>query len=119
VTAWRTTSIVKKGSIIRFGIYWVDLNPPGKGHEQHKHRPCVTVSPEAMHQTGMAVICPMTTRIRQWPFRICVNCNGKPNQIMVDQIRAVSLERFDAFIEVLNPNDVQRLKDLIFKMYAL
>ena len=38
---------------------------------------------------------------------------GKVNSIMVDQIRAVSLQRFDAFIEVLSANDIQRLQDII------
>jgi hypothetical protein len=36
---------------------------------------------------------------------------------MVDQIRSVSLQRFDAFIEVLGANDVQRLQDIIARMY--
>ena len=106
-------------SIVRFGVYWVDLDPPGKGHEQQKRRPCVVVSPDTMHQAQMAVVCPLTTTIWRWPFRIRVTCNGKPNEIMVDQIRAVSLERFDAFIEVLRANDIQRLKDLIARMYTM
>ena len=105
--------------IIRFGVYWVDLDPPGRGHEQQKRRPCVVVSPDAMHQTDMAVVCPLTSRIRPWPFRIQVTCNGNANTIMVDQIRAVSLQRFDAFIEVLGANDIQRLQDIIARMYTL
>jgi mRNA interferase MazF len=105
--------------IIRYGIYWVNLDPPGKGHEQQKRRPCVVISPEAMHQTQMAVICPLTTTIRHWPFRIGTNCNGKPGEIMVDQIRAVSLKRFNAFIEVLEANDIQKLKGIIARMYVV
>jgi len=38
---------------------------------------------------------------------------------MVDQIRAVSLERFDAFIEVLRGDFSQKLKDIIAKMYVV
>jgi mRNA interferase MazF len=105
--------------IIRYGVYWVDLNPPGEGHEQWKRRPCVVVSPVAMHQSQLAVVCPMTTQLRPWPFRLRVTCNGKANDIMVDQIRTVSLLRFDAFIEVLRPNAVQRLQDMIARMYTV
>jgi mRNA-degrading endonuclease toxin of MazEF toxin-antitoxin module len=72
-----------------------------------------------MLQTGMAVICPMTTKIRRWPFRLKVTCNGKPNEIMVDQIRAVSLVRVDAFIEVLGANDQQRVRDIIARMFTI
>ena len=93
--------------------YWVDLDPPGRGHEQRKRCPCVVVSPDAMHQTDMAVVRPLTSRIRPWPFRLQVTCNGNANSIMVDQIRAVSLQRFDVFIEVLGANDIQRLKTLL------
>ena len=73
-----------------------------------------------MHQGGMAVVCPMTTKLRpRWPFRLSVTCNEKSNDIMVDQIRAVSLERFDAFIETLGPNTVQRLQDVIARMFTV
>jgi mRNA interferase MazF len=106
------------GQIIRFGVYWVDLDPPGRGHEQQKRRPCVVVSPDAMHQSQMAVVCPMTTQLRPWPFRLRTTCNGNANDIMVDQIRAVSLSRFNAFIEILGMNDIQRLQDLIALMYT-
>jgi hypothetical protein len=47
------------------------------------------------------------------------NRNGSASDIMVDQIRAVSLERFDAFIEVLRGDISQRLKDIIARMYAV
>jgi mRNA-degrading endonuclease toxin of MazEF toxin-antitoxin module len=73
-----------------------------------------------MHQAQMAVTCPMTTKLRaRWPFRLRVTRNGKANDIMADQIRAVSLERFGAFIEVLAADDVQYLKDIIAQMYTV
>ena len=72
-----------------------------------------------MHQTDMAVVCPLTSRIRPWPFRLQVTCNGNANSIMVDQIREVSLQCFDAFIEALGANDIQRLQDIIARMYTL
>jgi mRNA interferase MazF len=106
-------------SILRYGIYWVHLDPPGKGHEQHKKRPCVVVSPNPMHKAPMAVICPITSTSRPWPFRLHIMCNGGSCDIMVDQIRAVSLQLFDAFIEVLGPNDIQRLQDTIARMYTV
>jgi mRNA interferase MazF len=110
---------VSIGQVIRYGIYWVDLDPPGKGHEQHSRRPCVVVSPTAMHRSKMTVVCPMTTRLRPWPFRLRVTCNGTLGEIMVDQIRAASFQRFDALIEVLAPKNVQLLRDLIARMYTV
>jgi mRNA interferase MazF len=106
---------------VAISLRWLTaVDPPGKGHEQHKKRPCVVVSPAAMHQTGMAVVCPMTSTIKpKWPYRLNVVVNGKSSDIMVDQIRAISLERFDAFIEVLRQDFSQKLKDIIARMYAV
>jgi mRNA interferase MazF len=106
---------------VAISLRWLTaVDPPGKGHEQHKKRPCVVVSPAAMHRTGMAVVCPMTSSIKpKWPYRLNVVVNGKSSDIMVDQIRAISLERFDAFIEVLREDFSQKLKDIIARMYAV
>ncbi|HEY0789734.1 MAG TPA: type II toxin-antitoxin system PemK/MazF family toxin [Chthoniobacterales bacterium] len=105
--------------VIRYGIYWVSLDPT-KGREIQKCRPCVVVSPDFMHQTNMAVVCPCTTAIHaRWAHRIQVNFNGRDNEVMPDQIRAVSLDRFDGYIGTLNPNAVTRLCDVIVKLYTL
>jgi mRNA-degrading endonuclease toxin of MazEF toxin-antitoxin module len=77
------------------------------------------VSPNDMHQTQMAVVCPMTSTLRHWPFRLRVTVNGKAHEIMVDQIRAVSLERFDAYVDTLSPNAAQHLQDIIARMYTV
>ena len=117
---WSTTIIrIEHPANYSVGVYWGDLDPPGRGHEQQKRRPCVVVSPVAMHQTNMAVVCPLTSTLRPWPFRLKVTCNGKANSIMVDQIRAVSLQRLDAFIKELSANDIQRLQDIIARMYTI
>jgi hypothetical protein len=38
---------------------------------------------------------------------------------MADQIRAASVTRSHAFIQILGANDIQRLKDIIARMYTL
>jgi mRNA interferase MazF len=104
--------------IIRYGIYWVDLRPV-VGHEVDKARPCVVVSPDPMHQTGMAVICPLTSTVRkQWAHRYQILLKGRECDIMADQIRAVSLRRFGRFIASLEPSDVQKLKSILLRLYV-
>lgn len=104
--------------IKRHEIYWVSLNP-GKGHEMQKTRPCVVVSPDAMHLAGMAVICPLTSKLHpQWAHRIEIVCNGEVNEIMVDQIRSVSLKRFRDYFGRLDEKDIQSLQDVISRMFA-
>lgn len=102
----------------RYEIHLVSLDPTA-GRETRKTRPCVVVSPDAMHPTGMAVVCPLTTSIHpQWAHRIQITCAAKPAEIMADQIRAVSLERFIKRIDTLSTDDAQTLRDLLALLYA-
>jgi mRNA interferase MazF len=102
----------------RYEIHLVSLDPAA-GRETRKTRPCVVVSPNAMHRTGMAVVCPLTTSLHpQWAHRLQIICASKTAEIMADQIRAVSLERFAKRIDTLNAADAEALRDLIALLYA-
>ena len=80
----------------------------------------MVISPEVMHQTGMAVVCPCTTSLHpRWPYRIPVNFSGRDQEIMPDQIRAVSLERFDGYVCALPPNAITRLREVIARLYTV
>jgi mRNA interferase MazF len=62
----------------------------------------------------MAVVCPLTTTLHpQWAHRLQITCASKAAEIMVDQIRAVSLERFVKRIDTLTASDAEALRDLI------
>ena len=53
----------------RLEVYLVDLEPT-VGHEIHKVRPCVIVSPnEINHQLRTVIIAPMSTKSRPFPTR--------------------------------------------------
>ena len=102
----------------RYEIHLVALDPT-EGRDTQKTRPCVVVSPDPMHHTGMAVVCPQTTALHpQWAHRIQIICASKAAEVMVDQIRAVSLTRFVKRIDTLSPNDAEALRDLIALLYA-
>jgi mRNA interferase MazF len=102
----------------RYEIHLVTLDPV-TGRETHKTRPCVVVSPEPMHRTGMAVVCPLTTSLHpRWAHRLQVCCASKAAEIMADQIRAVSLDRFVKRIDILPAKDAETLRDLIALLYA-
>ena len=105
-------------SVRRYEIHLVSLDPTA-GREVKKTRPCVVVSPDPMHGTGMAVVCPLTTMLHpQWAHRLQVRCASKPAEIMADQIRAVSLDRFVKRIDTLSANDAEALRDMIALLYA-
>ena len=102
----------------RYEIHLVNLDPTA-GREVQKPRPCVVVSPDPMHATGMAVVCPLTTSLHPtWAHRLQITCASKSTEIMVDQIRAVSLERFIKRLDTLTAADAEALRDLIALLYA-
>ena len=106
--------------IQRYGVYWVCLDPT-LGREVTKTRPCVVVSMNEMNQSGgMSVVCPVTSKIHpQWRSRLQFICAGNPAEIMVDQIRAVSANRFGTKIDTLSPEVAEALRGLIAQMYAV
>jgi mRNA interferase MazF len=77
----------------RFDIYWVQLDPTA-GSEIQKTRPCVIVSPEEMNRHLQTVIvAPVSSTIKELPFRITTKIKQRNGSILLDQIRAVDKSR--------------------------
>ncbi len=117
--ASKKTPASKAAPVVRrYEIHLVSLDPTA-GREIKKTRPCVVVSPDPMHRTGMAVVCPLTTSLHpQWAQRLQISCASKPAEIMADQIRVVSLGRFVKRIDTLTAKGAEALRDLIALLYA-
>lgn len=49
---------------------WLDFNPQA-GREQAGRRPALVLSPRAYNdRTGLAIVCPITTKEKRYPFEI-------------------------------------------------
>ncbi len=102
----------------RYEIHLISLDPTA-GREVKKTHPCVVISPDAMHGSGMAVVCPLTTSLHpQWAHRMQITCAAKEAEVMVDQIRVVSISRFVKKIDVLTKTDAEVIRNLIALLYA-
>ncbi len=56
----------------RGDVVWINLNPQA-GHEQTGRRPCAVLSPGAYNaRVGLAIFCPITNRIKGYPFEVLV-----------------------------------------------
>jgi len=54
----------------RADVVWLTFDPKA-GHEQAGRRPAVVVSPRAYNgKVGMALLCPITTRCKGYPFEV-------------------------------------------------
>jgi mRNA interferase MazF len=68
-------------------LVWLDFNPQ-TGHEQAGHRPALILSPRAYNKIGLAVMCPVTTKSKGYPFE--VKLKGIENVrgfVLADQVK--------------------------------
>lgn len=69
-------------------IVWVTFSPQ-TGHEQAGHRPAVVLSPAAYNaKTSLMLCCPMTTRIKSYPFEVLI-AGPIPSVALADQVRSL------------------------------
>jgi mRNA interferase MazF len=74
----------------RGDVVWLDFHPQA-GHERSGRRPALVLSPETYNgRVGLAVMCPITTREKGYPFEVSIP-EGFPVQgvVLVDQIRSL------------------------------
>jgi mRNA interferase MazF len=67
---------------------WISFDPQ-TGHEQAGHRPAVVLSPAAYNaKTSLMVCCPMTTRIKNYPFEVVI-AGANPSAVLADQVKSI------------------------------
>ena len=85
---------------LRWAVVLIDFDP-ARGHEQAGTRRAVVISYEAFHRSGMATVCPITSRRPKYAGEIPIP-DGHAGQtldglILCHQVRTVDLERVTAY----------------------
>ncbi|MGD2091672.1 MAG: type II toxin-antitoxin system PemK/MazF family toxin [Candidatus Aminicenantes bacterium] len=102
----------------RFDVYTVSLDPT-LGVEIKKTRPCVIISPDEMNQyIGTVIIAPMTTSKKMYKSRVNIKFQGKDNQIVLDQIRAVDKQRLLKQIGKITEKDSILVCNTLIQMFT-
>jgi mRNA interferase MazF len=85
----------------RGDIVWLHFTPQA-GHEQSGRRPAFVVSPRPYNKkVGLALFCPITSRVKGYPFEVPLPDDGKTRgAILSDQLKSLdwkarNAERFD------------------------
>jgi mRNA interferase MazF len=81
----------------RGDLVWLDLRPESASdpeqvrHEQAGRRPALVLSPGAYnHRTGLAAVCPVTSRIKGYPFEVQLpEARAVTGVVLADQVRNV------------------------------
>ena len=69
-------------------IVWLEFDPQ-TGREQAGHRPALVLSPAAYNgKTSLMLCCPMTTRIKGYPFEVRV-AGSSPSVALADQLKSL------------------------------
>ncbi|ELF9478473.1 endoribonuclease MazF [Escherichia coli] len=67
-------------------VVWLDFDPQA-GHEQAGHRPALVISPAIYNgRIGLMICCPMTTKIKGYPFEVLV---GEDSAVLADQVKSM------------------------------
>lgn len=96
--------------------FWLD---PTRGGEMAKTRPCVVVTPSDLNMyLTIVVIAPITSTIRNYPYRVLCSVAGRDGEIATDQIRTVDKSRLKRKIGDLNFSEIKRLKEVFHQMFC-
>lgn len=79
-----STYIPERGDLI-----WLNFNPP-TGHEQAGQRPAIVLSPGKYNsRTGLLLACPITSKIKGYPFEVAVEGERINGVVLSDQVRCL------------------------------
>jgi mRNA interferase MazF len=74
-------------------LIWTDFDPT-RGREQAGRRPALVISPAGFTEnTGLAVVCPITSRVRQFPTSVLLP-PGLPitGEILTSHVRSIDTQ---------------------------
>ncbi|MDD5336575.1 MAG: endoribonuclease MazF [Rhodoferax sp.] len=70
-------------------VVWLEFDPQA-GHEQAGHRPALVVSPASYNgKTGLMVCCPMSTKIKGYPFEVLTSVGDVEAVVLSDQVKSL------------------------------
>ncbi len=70
-------------------LVWVNFNPT-VGHERANLRPALVITPKFYNsKSGMALMCPITSQVRGYPFEVVLDNKKIEGVVRVDQLRSI------------------------------
>lgn len=101
----------------RGDLVWINFDH-GSGHEQRGHRPAVILSRKEYNQlVGLAVVCPITTQIKDYPFEVKVNIKGTDSVVLSDHVRSISWKTRDLeYIGFVAESVIRQIVDKIVEI---
>jgi mRNA interferase MazF len=79
-------------------VVWLQFDPQA-GHEQAGRRPALVLSPASYNsKTSLMVCCPLTTRIKGYPFEVLL-ASQSGSAVLADQVKNLDWRARDATLK--------------------
>ena len=95
-------------------IVMMDFNPQ-VGREQAKHRPALVLTDQRYNRaSGLAVVCPLTSKRKPYPFALPITLDQVEGAVLVDQLKSLDWSgRSAKFHSKAEPALVSRVRQYI------
>ena len=101
------------------GEVWLIALDPTVGSEIQKTRPCVVLSPpEINDHLRVVLVAPLTSGSRPAPFRVETRAGGQPGLMLLEQIRAVDIDRLVRRLDRLDPATLKTALAVLRALFA-
>ena len=99
----------------RGDIVWLNFSPQA-GHEQAGRRPALVLSPRSYNdRTGLALLCPVTTAVKGYPFEVPLPQGGDITGVVLsDHIKSLDWRARQAGLATqTTPRVVEQVLEMI------
>lgn len=87
-------------------VVWLQFDPQA-GHEQAGHRPALVISPASYNgKTGLMVCCPMSSKVKGYPFEVVFEIDGVSAAVLSDQVKSLDWKIRSAKRKAVAPTSV-------------
>jgi mRNA interferase MazF len=97
---------------------WLEFDPQA-GHEQAGRRPALVLTSKSYNrQTGLCIACPVTSRVKGFPFEVLLAADGHPSgAVLSDHVKSLDWTARKA--QLISKAPPQVLAELRGKLKAL
>lgn len=101
-------------------IVWLEFDPQA-GREQAGHRPALVLSPATYNEkVSLAVCCPLSTKVKGYPFEVEVEIGKTTSVVLSDQVKSLDWrERKAKFKSKITVAQLRRVRDNIKALLAI
>jgi len=98
-------------------VVWLEFSPQA-GHEQAGHRPALVLSKRSYNEkTGLGIFCPITSKVKGYPFEVLLKGKKISGAILSDQVKSLDWKARN--VKFVEKSGEAVLKEVISKVMVI